>query len=79
MPSGVYDAVKIAARTGDCAQIARLRGAVRLARLNAAALPGHEVGAGRAAEIRQLAKTVTRRDGSVIPLGSLAILLADLA
>ncbi|KFZ82043.1 hypothetical protein ED92_17635 [Amycolatopsis sp. MJM2582] len=76
---GVYDAVVIAARTGDRAQIARLRRAVRLARLDAAAQPAREVDAGRAAEIRQLAQTITRRDGSVIPLGSLALLLADMA
>lgn len=76
---GVYDAVVIAARTGDRAQIGRLRRAVRLARLDVAARPGQDVGAGRAAEIRQLAQTITRRDGSVIPLGSLALLLADMA
>ncbi|RSN54460.1 hypothetical protein DMH01_36605 [Amycolatopsis sp. WAC 04182] len=75
----VYDAVKIVARTGDRAQIARLRRAVRLARLDVAARPGQEVDAGRAAEIRQLAQTITRRDGSAIPLGSLALLLADMA
>ncbi|WP_158634416.1 hypothetical protein [Amycolatopsis sp. WAC 01375] len=76
---GVYDAVRIAARTGHRAHLARLRRAVRLARLDAAAQPGQNVDAGRAAEIRQLAETITRRDGSPIPLGSLALLLADMA
>ncbi|OXM50263.1 hypothetical protein CFP71_27915 [Amycolatopsis thailandensis] len=75
----VYGAVALAARTGDPAQVTRLRRAVRLARLDAAANPGQELGAGRAAEIQRLAKSITRRDGTALPLGSLARLLADMA
>ncbi len=75
----VYDAVAVVARTGDRAQLARLRRAVRLARLDAAAHPGATVEVGRAAEIRRLAESITRRDGSPVPLGSLALLLADMA
>ncbi|MEV7548681.1 hypothetical protein AB0N89_03545 [Amycolatopsis sp. NPDC089917] len=75
----VYAAVESAARTGDPAQLVRLRRAVRLARLDAAANPGQELGAGRAAEIQRLAESITRRDGTALPLGSLARLLADMA
>ncbi|MFC9249976.1 hypothetical protein [Amycolatopsis thailandensis] len=75
----VYDAVALAARTGDPAQITRLRRAVRLARLDAAATPGPDLSVGRAKEIQQLAASITRRDGTAVPLGSLARLLADMA
>ncbi|WP_410665976.1 hypothetical protein [Amycolatopsis sp. lyj-84] len=75
----VYEAVALVARTGDRAQIARLRRAVRLARLDAAAHTGRGLEVGRAAEIRRLAESITRRDGSPLPLGSLALLLADMA
>ncbi|WP_410646483.1 hypothetical protein [Amycolatopsis sp. cmx-4-54] len=75
----VFEAVAIAARTGDPAQIPRLRRAVRLARLDAAANPGPGLGAGRADEIQRLAASIIRRDGTAVPLGSLARLLADMA